>query len=82
MVGVTRWAASARLVLALSGALVVVAAHLETGHSTIVEPAAVALTANFAHLMAAAVWVGGLALLPVVLHKRASSPGTATVARF
>lgn len=82
MLGVMRWAESGGPVLAAAGALAAVAAHLATGHSTVVEPAALALVANLAHLVAAVVWVGGLALLPLVLQEPANPVGTATVTRF
>lgn len=82
LMGVTQWVESGRLRLALAGGLAVLTAQLATGHSTVVEPAGVALAANFAHLLAAALWVGGLALLPLVLAGSASPPAVATVARF
>lgn len=82
LLGVARWTTSGSLRVATGGALAVVAAQLVTGHSTVVNPVWVGLTANFSHLLAAAVWVGGLALLPLVLREPLSPAGATTVTRF
>jgi len=56
--------------LAGAGLLVLGAGHILAGHSNTVEPRWLVLTADIAHLVAAAVWVGGVVTLGVLLRHR------------
>ena len=69
---------------ALAGAVLALASFTWVGHSATARPRLVAVVSDLVHLGAAAVWVGGLVLLGLVLrHRRsqASSPAL-VVARF
>ncbi|WP_062527482.1 copper resistance CopC/CopD family protein [Demequina rhizosphaerae] len=57
--------------LAVGGVLVAGAGHVLGGHSNTAEPRWLVLTADIAHLVAAAVWVGGVVALVAVLRRRA-----------
>ncbi|MDN4476342.1 copper resistance protein CopC [Demequina sp. SYSU T00192] len=56
--------------LATVGVLVAGAGHVLGGHSNTAEPRWLVLTADIAHLVAAAVWVGGVVSLAAVLRRR------------
>ncbi|WP_172657630.1 copper resistance CopC/CopD family protein [Demequina maris] len=57
--------------LAVAGVLIAGAGHVLGGHSNTAEPRWLVLTADIAHLVAAAVWVGGVVALAAVLRRRA-----------
>lgn len=84
--GVVRAPAPAALGAGAAGCVLALGAFLLTGHSVVSEPQAVALPANLAHTAAAAVWLGGLALLPLALAERRTAGdavgGARLVARF
>lgn len=54
---------------ALAGVVVAGAGFVLDGHSNMMEPRWLVLTADIIHLAAAATWVGGLVALTVVLHR-------------
>jgi len=56
--------------VAAVGVLAIGAGHVLAGHSNTVEPRWIVLLADVAHLLAAAVWVGGLVMLGVLLRHR------------
>lgn len=56
--------------VALTGATLSLAALLIAGHTRTVAPSWLLVTADAAHLAAAATWFAGLVLLPVVLRRR------------
>ncbi|MFD2792475.1 CopD family protein [Promicromonospora vindobonensis] len=56
--------------LAILGSVLVGAGHVLGGHSNTAEPRWVVVTADVAHLSAAAVWVGGVVAMGVLLHSR------------
>jgi copper transport protein len=56
--------------LAVLGSVLVGAGHVLGGHSNTAEPRWVVVTADVAHLSAAAVWVGGVVAMGVLLHGR------------
>ncbi|QBI21061.1 hypothetical protein ER308_16760 [Egibacter rhizosphaerae] len=72
----------------LSGALgapavlVALGAFLLTGHTATSEPRLLVLGANLVHTAAAAVWLGGLVLLPVALRERRRADDLAGAARL
>ncbi|MFI9489235.1 copper resistance CopC/CopD family protein [Promicromonospora sp. NPDC052451] len=72
--------------LAAAGAALAGAGQVLGGHSNTVEPRWLVVTADVAHLVAAATWVGGLVALGVLLRARrrdGRDPDAAlTVARF
>lgn len=78
--------AAGRAQIALVGAVVAAASFALTGHTLTTEPRWLVLTADVAHLLAAAVWFGGLALLLLALrHTRVTDDPVAAgglVARF
>jgi copper transport protein len=84
--GVARVPAPSALSAGAAGCLLALGAFLLTGHSVVSEPQSVALPANLAHTAAAAVWLGGLVLLPLTLAERreAEDPlgGARLVGRF
>ncbi|WP_062299292.1 copper resistance CopC/CopD family protein [Demequina maris] len=57
--------------LAIAGMLIAGAGHVLGGHSNTAEPRWLVLTADIAHLVAAAVWVGCVVALAAVLRRRA-----------
>jgi copper transport protein len=83
---VTRVPAAWAVGAGTAGCLLVLGAFLLTGHSAVSEPRGVALTANLAHTVAGAVWLGGLVLLPVALSERREADdlvgGARLVGRF
>ena len=56
--------------LAGSGLMIIGAGHVLAGHSNTIEPRWVVLLADIAHLLAAAVWVGGVVILGMLLRHR------------
>lgn len=72
--------------LALGGAVVAPLGLVITGHTRTMSPAAVGYAADAAHVLAGAVWFGGLIALSAILHRRhgvGDLRGAATaVARF
>ncbi|MFD2028782.1 CopD family protein [Promicromonospora aerolata] len=56
--------------LAVLGSVLVGAGHVLGGHSNTAEPRWVVVTADVAHLAAAAVWVGGVVAMGLLLHHR------------
>lgn len=56
--------------LAVIGAVLVGAGHVLGGHSNIVEPRWLVVTADVAHLAAAATWVGGVVSMGLLLRAR------------
>lgn len=67
------------------GCLAVLTGLVLVGHSTATTPRLLVLASDFAHLGAAAIWVGGLVLLTQTLRNRAGDDPTAAagmVARF
>ncbi|WP_083980228.1 copper resistance CopC/CopD family protein [Demequina salsinemoris] len=64
------WRSVAGVALAALGAALAGAGHVMGGHSNTAEPRALVLVADIAHLLAAAVWVGGAVALLAVLRRR------------
>ncbi|WP_189667870.1 copper resistance CopC/CopD family protein [Promicromonospora soli] len=56
--------------LAILGSVLVGAGHVLSGHSNTAEPRWVVVTADVAHLAAAATWVGGVVAMGILLHSR------------
>ena len=56
--------------LAVVGCVLVGAGHVLGGHSNTAEPRWVVVTADVAHLAAAAAWVGGVVAMGALLHHR------------
>lgn len=54
----------------LIGILAVGSGHILAGHSNTIEPRWIILTADIAHLIAAAVWVGGVVMIGTLLRHR------------
>jgi len=72
-----------RQVLVIYGALIAAGSFALTGHTTQAEPAAVAGLANAVHMVVAAVWLGGLVGLALVLRWQSGSVSWASmVTRF
>ncbi len=67
---------------AATAALVAVAAPALTGHTRAAEPVALSVAADALHLVAGAVWLGGLVGLALTLPRLAGPPATALVSRF
>ncbi|QBI18580.1 hypothetical protein ER308_02700 [Egibacter rhizosphaerae] len=65
--------------VAVIGALLTVASLLPVGHAATADMAWLALPLEYAHLLAAAGWFGGLVLLAVTVHHRASQNPPADV---
>ncbi|MCU1499703.1 MAG: Copper resistance protein CopC [Acidimicrobiales bacterium] len=57
-------------VLGLAGAALAPLGFVVTGHTRTMSPAAVAYLADAAHLLAAAVWLGGLGAVLIAIHRR------------
>jgi copper transport protein len=56
--------------LAILGSVLVGAGHVLSGHSNTAEPRWVVVTADVAHLAAAATWLGGVVAMGILLHNR------------
>lgn len=56
--------------LAVLGSALVAAGHVLGGHSNTAEPRWLVVTADVAHLAAAATWVGGVVATAILLHHR------------
>jgi copper transport protein len=56
--------------LAVLGSVLVGAGHVLGGHSNTAEPRWLVLTADVAHLVAAATWVGGVVAMALLLRRR------------
>ncbi|QSB14696.1 copper resistance protein CopC [Natronosporangium hydrolyticum] len=81
--GIVSWAGP----LAVAGGVGALGSFLFAGHTYTAEPRALIWASNLSHTAAAAVWLGGLVLLGLVLHLRRraggeASGGAAMVARF
>ncbi len=68
--------------LALTGILVAGAGHVLGGHSNTAEPRWLVLVADVTHLVAAAIWVGGVLALVRVLRTRRRAGAPLDVARM
>ncbi|MGB5951672.1 MAG: CopD family protein [Ornithinimicrobium sp.] len=54
----------------LAGIITVGAGHVIAGHSNTIQPRWIVLTADIAHLLAAAIWVGGVVMIGMLLRHR------------
>ena len=72
-------AAGAPRSLALVGCLVALAAPALTGHTRATSPEALVIAVDVLHLLAGALWLGGLVGIAIVLADRASRDGTGAV---
>ena len=72
-------AASARGGLALAGCLVALAAPSLTGHTRATSPEALVIAVDVLHLVAGAVWLGGLVAIAMVLGDLAARGDTGVV---
>jgi copper transport protein len=76
-----------RRVVAIAGSIVAVEAFVLAGHTTTTSPAWLAYTADGLHVLAAAIWSGGLVLLLLTLRARRAGgddavPAGQVVVRF
>lgn len=81
LVGTSLAAGSVRQALVVYGTLLTAGAFALTGHTTTAEPAWLYGVADAVHLLVAAVWLGGLVGVAVVVGKGGSESG-AVVRRF
>lgn len=68
--GDVRWAPGAGGAACLAGVVALLAGYLFDGHTVTEGSRAATAAADVVHVFAAAVWVGGLAMLVSVLHRR------------
>lgn len=70
LIALGAWRSTGASLVAILGVLLAGAGHVLGGHSNTIEPRWLVLTADIAHLVAAAVWLGGVATLARVLRHR------------
>jgi copper transport protein len=68
--------------LTLAAALLVVIAHVDTGHAAAADAATLAVAAQVAHFLAAGVWFGGLAALLLGFRGATATAREAALRRF